>query len=51
MKTGAMTFNHDELMDINTVKGHTLTIVDNFKYLDIWVNNTEKDYEICKAMT
>ena len=45
-----MTFNHDELIDIKIVKGHTLTIVDNFKYLDAWMNSTEKDYEIRKAM-
>ena len=44
MKTGAMTFNHDELIDIKTVKGNTLTIVYNFKYLDDWMKSTDKDY-------
>ena len=45
-KTTVMTFNQEIDPKICTIDGTVLEVVDDFKYLGSWVNNTETDIKI-----
>ena len=45
-----MPFNFSEPIEINTIGGSKLKEVLNFKYLGGWMNSTEKDFNIRKAL-
>ena len=49
-KTELMAWNHTEPIEIKTISGSILKEVDNFKYLGGWMNSSEKDFNIRKAL-
>jgi len=49
-KTKVMAFNQEAPVDLNTRKGEKLEVVTNFKYLGSWMESTEKDFEVRKAL-
>jgi len=49
-KTKVMTYNQPGPVTITTRNGDSLEIVENFKYLGSWMESTEKDFEIRKAL-
>ena len=49
-KTKVMTYNQPGQVNITTRNGDSLEIVENFKYLGSWMESTEKDFEIRKAL-
>ena len=49
-KTKVMSYNQDRPVDITTRKGKKLEVVKNFKYLDSWMQSSEKDFDIHKAL-
>ena len=49
-KTKVMAFNQEAPVDLNTRKGEKLEVVANFKYLGSWMESTEKDFEVRKAL-
>ena len=49
-KTKVMTYNQPGPVNITTRNGDSLEIVENFKYLGSWMESTEKDFEIRKAL-
>ena len=48
-KTELMAFNHIDAV-IKTLSGSTVKRVDNFKYLGSWMESSEKDFEVRKAL-
>ena len=49
-KTKVMSFNQKNPTNINTRNGERLEVVANFKYLGSWMESTEKDFEVRKAL-
>ena len=49
-KTEVMSFNQDAAPAIKSSAGNTLKVVSNFKYLGGWMQRTEKDFSIRKAL-
>ena len=49
-KTKVMAFNQETEPEVYTNDGTLLEVVDDFKYLGSWVNNTEADITIRKAL-
>lgn len=49
-KTELMAFNHDAPVNITTQSGSTIKTVQNFKYLGAWMESTEKDFKVRKAL-
>ena len=49
-KTKVMAYNQETPIDITTRSGERLEVVDNFKYLGSWMESSEKDFEIRKAL-
>ena len=49
-KTEVMAFNHSDQVSITTVLGSEVKTVNNFKYLGSWIESSEKDYEVRKAL-
>ena len=49
-KTKVMAYNQDTPVDITTRKGEKLEVVKNFKYLGSWMESTEKDFHVRKAL-
>ena len=49
-KTEAMYFGIDNNQHIHTILNNEIKIVDNFKYLGSWMQSSEKDFNIRKAL-
>ena len=49
-KTEIQAFNHDDPIEVKSLDGTLLKIVENFKYLGAWSESTEKDFEVRKAL-
>ena len=49
-KTKFMSFNQSNNFDLKTKTGSIIEKVDNFKYLGAWMENTEKDINVRKAL-
>ena len=49
-KTELMAFNHIEEVIVKTLSGSIVKVVPNFKYLGSWMESSEKDFEIRKAL-
>ena len=49
-KTEIQTFNHDTPIIVNSSDGTKLKIIENFKYLGSWMENTDKDFKVRKAL-
>ena len=49
-KTEAMYFDIDNTEHIHTILNSKIKIVDNFKYLGAWMESSEKDFNIRKAL-
>ena len=49
-KTELQIFNQTEPVQIKTLSGEEIKIVNNFKYLGAWTESTEKDLKIRKAL-
>ena len=42
------TFNHDTPITVNSMDGTKLKIIENVKYLGLWMESTEKDCKVRK---
>ena len=49
-KTKVMAFNTPESIVLKTADGQTLQVEKDFKYLDYWINSSEKDITVRKAI-
>ena len=49
-KTEIQAFNHDTPITVNSRDGTILKIIENFKYLGAWMENTDKDFKVRKAL-
>ena len=49
-KTELMQFNHNTPVNITTRDGAPIKVVNNFKYLGAWMESTEKDFQVRKAV-
>lgn len=49
-KTEVMAYNQDGPVNIITQCGKSLKVVNNFKYLGSWMESSQKDFEIRKAL-
>ena len=49
-KTEIMTYNQETPVEITSRSGKKLKVVNNFKYLGSWMESSEKDFEIRKAL-
>ncbi|MEE8288342.1 MAG: reverse transcriptase domain-containing protein [Nitrosomonadaceae bacterium] len=49
-KTKFITYNQQPLAGITTINGARLESVNDFKYLGSWINSTEKDIKVRKAL-
>ena len=49
-KPKSIPFNCDDPAPLTTADGSKIDWVDDFKYLSSWVESTEKDIAICKAL-
>ena len=45
-----MAYNQTAPVSINTRSGERLEVVKNFKYLGSWMESSEKDFEVRKAL-
>ena len=49
-KTNVMAFNTPESIVLKTDDGQTLQVEKDFKYLGCWINSSEKDTKVRKAL-
>ena len=49
-KTEIQTFNHDTPIIVNSSDGTKLKIIENFKYLGAWMESTDTDFKVRKAL-
>ena len=49
-KTKVMAFNTPESIVLKTADGQTLQVEKDFKYLGSWINSSEKDIKVRKAL-
>ena len=49
-KTKIITYNQESTVEITSRSGKTLKVVNNFKYLGSWMESSEKDFEVRKAL-
>ena len=49
-KTEVMTFNYEDPVEVFTLNGSKVKVVDNFKYLGGWMASSEKDFNVRKAL-
>ena len=49
-KTEIQAFNQDTPITVNSKDGTILKIIENCKYLGAWMENTDKDFKVRKAL-
>ena len=49
-KTKVLAYNTGGEINLKTTDGTTIEVVDDFKYLSSWVNSTEQDIKMRKAL-
>ena len=49
-KTNVLAFNTEDTL-LKTVEGQNLQVVEYFKYLGAWINSSEKDIRVRKALS